>query len=316
MGEFSRRRWDRVDANVNLFNTCIARQRQKPSLTARTLNHFVTGTTSSVLHFSKHRLTVMFVSMSNDSYTYTIYTTNVHPKNNESIFATFSCLISKWTVVYFMKIGKLQWLHELNECRQFLMAKFAWMQHIQCSTSPENIDSKATHSVSDHVHENFSLILQEVTIWEQQGVGLNCAHQTRSIINCCCDTNGRLLGMLYECVAMCFINNEIQKYRIGKVDDIVEGVVIWQNEAMQNGKTFVETVMTELLAMQTCETPARAWWAFFWSPQLPVANEYFNPFVIISCLIDASRLKSLPLSIARCAYRRISFVRLRKSLKQ
>jgi len=31
----------------------------------------------------------------------------------------------------------------------------------------------------------------------------------------------------------------------------------------------------------TWDTPARAWWAFFWSPQLPVANEYFNPSVII-----------------------------------
>jgi len=65
----------------------------------------------------------------------------------------------------------------------------------------------------------------------------------------------------------------------------------------------------------TWETPARAWWAFFWSPQLPVANEYLRPSVMIRVLIASSRLKSFPRSINFWAYRRISFVRFRNSLK-
>ena len=57
----------------------------------------------------------------------------------------------------------------------------------------------------------------------------------------------------------------------------------------------------------TCETPALAWWAFFWSPQLPVAREYLRPSVIILVLMDNSRLKSLPLSMNFCAYNRTSY---------
>lgn len=50
-------------------------------------------------------------------------------------------------------------------------------------------------------------------------------------------------------------------------------------------------------AVLTCDTPARAWWAFFTSPQFPVASEYFRPSEMILVLMASSRLKSFPLSM-------------------
>jgi len=49
------------------------------------------------------------------------------------------------------------------------------------------------------------------------------------------------------------------------------------------------------------------WWAFFWSPQFPVAREYRRPSEIVFGLIASSRLKSFPLSINFCAYILISW---------
>lgn len=62
-----------------------------------------------------------------------------------------------------------------------------------------------------------------------------------------------------------------------------------------------------LFSYCTWETPALAWWAFFWSPQFPVASEYFKPSEIILVLIASSKLKSFPLSINFCAYILTSF---------
>ena len=44
--------------------------------------------------------------------------------------------------------------------------------------------------------------------------------------------------------------------------------------------------------LSTWETPARVWWAFLWSPQFPVAREYFRPSVMVRVLMANSRLKS------------------------
>ena len=44
--------------------------------------------------------------------------------------------------------------------------------------------------------------------------------------------------------------------------------------------------------LRTCDTPARLWWAFFWSPQFPVAKEYLSPSVITFGLRASSMLKS------------------------
>ena len=44
--------------------------------------------------------------------------------------------------------------------------------------------------------------------------------------------------------------------------------------------------------LRTCDTPARLWWAFFWSPQFPVAKEYLSPSVITFGLRANSMLKS------------------------
>ena len=65
---------------------------------------------------------------------------------------------------------------------------------------------------------------------------------------------------------------------------------------------------------RTCDTPALAWWAFFWSPQLPVAREYLSPSVMMRVLMASSMLKSLPRSMNFWAYIRTSFIRLRNSL--
>lgn len=64
----------------------------------------------------------------------------------------------------------------------------------------------------------------------------------------------------------------------------------------------------------TCDTPARAWWAFFWSPQLPVAREYLSPSVMILVLMASSRLKSFPRSMNFWAYSLTSFIKLRNNL--
>ena len=42
-----------------------------------------------------------------------------------------------------------------------------------------------------------------------------------------------------------------------------------------------ESVEAYVSRFNTWETPALAWWAFFWSPQLPVAREYFRPSEMI-----------------------------------
>lgn len=48
--------------------------------------------------------------------------------------------------------------------------------------------------------------------------------------------------------------------------------------------------------LSTCDTPARLWWAFFWSPQFPVAKEYLRPSVITFGLSASSMLKSYRMS--------------------
>lgn len=77
-------------------------------------------------------------------------------------------------------------------------------------------------------------------------------------------------------------------------DSILEYKLIW----------YMYIIVDSLF--HTWDTPALAWWAFFWSPQLPVAREYFSPSVIILVFIESSRLKSLPLSINFWAYSRTS----------
>ncbi len=53
-----------------------------------------------------------------------------------------------------------------------------------------------------------------------------------------------------------------------------------------------ERVEAKVSLLRTWETPALVWWALRWSPQLPVAKEYFKPSVIVLVLIASSRLKS------------------------
>ena len=75
-----------------------------------------------------------------------------------------------------------------------------------------------------------------------------------------------------------------------------------------------ESVDANVNRFNTWDTPALAWWAFFWSPQFPVANEYLNPSVIVFVLIAKSILKSFPLSINFWAYNRTSFIRFLNNL--
>ena len=53
-----------------------------------------------------------------------------------------------------------------------------------------------------------------------------------------------------------------------------------------------DSVEAKVRRLSTWETPALVWWAFRWSPQFPVAREYFSPSVMVFVLIASSRLKS------------------------
>lgn len=53
-----------------------------------------------------------------------------------------------------------------------------------------------------------------------------------------------------------------------------------------------DKVDAKVSLFNTWDTPALAWWAFFWSPQFPVANEYRSPSVMIFVLMANSILKS------------------------
>ena len=53
-----------------------------------------------------------------------------------------------------------------------------------------------------------------------------------------------------------------------------------------------DKVEANVSLLRTCDTPARLWWAFFWSPQFPVAKEYLSPSVITFGLRASSMLKS------------------------
>lgn len=61
--------------------------------------------------------------------------------------------------------------------------------------------------------------------------------------------------------------------------------------------------------LPTWDTPALAWWAFFTSPQFPVAREYFRPSEMVLVLMASSRLKSFPPSMYFWVQIRISFSR-------
>ena len=76
-----------------------------------------------------------------------------------------------------------------------------------------------------------------------------------------------------------------------------------------------ESVDANVSLLSTWDTPALAWWAFFWSPQLPVAKEYFNPSVMIRVLIANSKLKSLPRSMNFCEYIRTSLFKFLNNLQ-
>ena len=76
-----------------------------------------------------------------------------------------------------------------------------------------------------------------------------------------------------------------------------------------------DNVEANVSLFNTCDTPARAWWAFFWSPQLPVASEYLRPSVMIRVLMANSRLKSFPRSMNFWAYMRTSLFKLRNRLQ-
>ena len=53
-----------------------------------------------------------------------------------------------------------------------------------------------------------------------------------------------------------------------------------------------DSVEAKVRRLSTWETPALVWWAFRWSPQFPVAREYFSPSVMVFVLMASSRLKS------------------------
>ena len=89
------------------------------------------------------------------------------------------------------------------------------------------------------------------------------------------------------------------------------------SENIQNLKIIkVNGILIKVNSKHTCDTPGRACEAFFWSPQFPVAREYFRPSVIIFVLMANSRLKSLPLSMNFCAYIRTSLVRFPEQSKK
>ncbi len=58
-----------------------------------------------------------------------------------------------------------------------------------------------------------------------------------------------------------------------------------------------DSVEAYVYLFNTWDTPAFADIAFFWSPQLPVANEYFRPFVIVFAFTARLMLNSLWVSI-------------------
>lgn len=53
-----------------------------------------------------------------------------------------------------------------------------------------------------------------------------------------------------------------------------------------------DNVEAKVSLLSTWDTPARDWWAFFWSPQFPVAREYLRPSVITLGFRASSMLKS------------------------